>query len=266
MAQVLADSDIERLVAETRRQLQTVMTTEDEAHSAMLAGRGSAEQNVARLIDHTLLKPEASAEQITQLCQEAREYHFATVCVNSARVALAAELLRGSDVAVCAVVGFPLGASLPEAKAGEARLAIAAGAGEIDMVLNIGALKDRDLQALLRDIRTVVVACHDAGGALQGDSGDGPAQRRGEGDRLRCELRGGRGLCEDQYRLRWRRRDGGGYRADAARGGAGGGREGFGRGAFAGTDAQAVVAAGATRIGASAGVAIVRGERGEEGY
>ena len=265
MAQVLADSDIERLVAETRRQLQTVMATEDEAHSAMLAGRGSAEQNVARLIDHTLLKPEASAEQITQLCQEAREYHFATVCVNSARVALAAELLRGRDVAVCAVVGFPLGASLPEAKAGEARLAIAAGAGEIDMVLNIGALKDRDLQALLRDIRTVVVACHTQEvpckvileTALLSD----------EEKVIACVVSCAAGA--DFVKTSTGFGGGGATVADIALMRRVVGPE-VGVKASGGVrsweDAQAVVAAGATRIGASAGVAIVRGERGEEGY
>ncbi len=265
MAQVLADSDIERLVAETRRQLQTVMATEDEAHSAMLAGRGSAEQNVARLIDHTLLKPEASAEQITQLCQEAREYHFATVCVNSARVALAAELLRGSEIAVCAVVGFPLGASMPEAKAGEARLAIAAGAGEIDMVLNIGALKDRDLQALLRDIGAVVVACHAQEvpckvileTALLSD----------EEKVIACVVSCAAGA--DFVKSSTGFGGGGATVADIALmrrvvGPDVGVKASGGVRTLA--DAQAVVAAGATRIGASAGVAIVRGERGEEGY
>ena len=230
----------------------------------MLAGRGSAEQNVARLIDHTLLKPEASAEQITQLCQEAREYHFATVCVNSARVALAAELLRGSDVAVCAVVGFPLGASLPEVKASEAGLAIAAGAGEIDMVLNIGALKDRDLQALLRDIRTVVVACHAQEvpckvileTALLSD----------EEKVIACVVSCAAGA--DFVKTSTGFGGGGATVADIALMRRVVGPE-VGVKASGGVrtweDAQAVVAAGATRIGASAGVAIVRGERGEEG-
>jgi deoxyribose-phosphate aldolase len=114
----------------------------------------------ARLIDHTLLKPDASADQIAQLCREAREYHFATVCVNSAWAPLCADLLKGSDVAVCTVVGFPLGATLPEVKAYEAQLAIHNGAGEIDMVMNIGALKSRDLKMLYRDISTVVATSH----------------------------------------------------------------------------------------------------------
>jgi deoxyribose-phosphate aldolase len=115
---------------------------------------------IARLIDHTLLKPDASAAEIAQLCREAREYHFASVCVNSAYVTLCADLLKGSDVAVCTVVGFPLGASPPEVKAYEAQLAIQNGASEIDMVMNIGALKSRDVKALYRDIATVVATCH----------------------------------------------------------------------------------------------------------
>ena len=235
MAQGLADSDIERLVGETRRQLQACMEAEDEGQSALRrVGRVAAGQNVARLIDHTLLKPDASAEQITQLCREAREYHFATVCVNSARVSLAAELLRGSDVAVCAVVGFPLGASLPEAKSCEARLAIAAGAGEIDMVLNSGALRDRDLGALLHDIRRVVAACHERDVPCKVILETALLSDEEKVHRLRSEPRGGRGLREDQHRLRRRRRDCSGRRADAARGGAGHGREGLGRGALVG--------------------------------
>src|SRR5690606_15175225 len=91
--------------------------------------------SIARYIDHTLLKPDASADQIAQLCREAREYHFASVCVNSAYVPLCADLLKGSDVAVCTVVGFPLGASPAEVKAYEAQLAIQNGANEIDMVM-----------------------------------------------------------------------------------------------------------------------------------
>ena len=137
----------------------------------------AAGQGLARLIDHTLLKPEASAANRSRSSARRRaSYHFATVCVNSWRVPLAAELLRGSDVAVCAVVGFPLGACLAEVKASEARLAIAAGAGEIDMVLNIGALKDRDLGRAAGRHPRGGRGLPRAGGALQGDSGDGPAQ------------------------------------------------------------------------------------------
>jgi deoxyribose-phosphate aldolase len=116
--------------------------------------------DVARLIDHTLLKPDASQDQIAQLCYEARKYGFAAVCINPANVKLAAQLLRGSPVAVCAVVGFPLGATPPEVKAYEAQQAIEDGATEIDMVINVGALKSRDYELVEQDIATVVRTCH----------------------------------------------------------------------------------------------------------
>lgn len=121
--------------------------------------------DIASLIDHTLLKPEATPEQIAQLCSEAREYRFAAVCVNPVYVKLAWDLLKGSPVKVCSVVGFPLGATVPEAKAFEARQAIRDGASEIDMVIHIGALKAGDDDLVERDIATVVEACH-AGGAI----------------------------------------------------------------------------------------------------
>ncbi|MCD4685889.1 MAG: deoxyribose-phosphate aldolase, partial [Anaerolineae bacterium] len=112
---------------------------------------------VARLIDHTLLKPAASHDQIAELCAEAREYRFASVCVNPIYVAACAELLSDmDDVAVCTTIGFPLGATLPEVKALEAERAIANGATEVDMVQWVGALKNGDLAALERDIAAVV--------------------------------------------------------------------------------------------------------------
>jgi deoxyribose-phosphate aldolase len=134
----------------------------------MGAGRVSASPGVrdipaqlARFIDHTLLKPDASREQIEKLCQEAREYQFATVCVNPTWVKVCRDLLQDSDVRVCAVVGFPLGASNPETKAFEARQAIRDGAREIDMVINIGALKSGLDDLVRRDIATVTEACRD---------------------------------------------------------------------------------------------------------
>ncbi|MFQ6005126.1 MAG: deoxyribose-phosphate aldolase [Woeseia sp.] len=117
--------------------------------------------DLARYIDHTLLKPEATEEQIRNLCGEAREYNFRSVCVNPIWVPLAVELLRGSDVLTCTVVGFPLGANEPEIKAMEARRAIRNGAREIDMVINIGALKSGDDALVLRDIQAVVEDCVD---------------------------------------------------------------------------------------------------------
>lgn len=123
--------------------------------------------NIAHLIDHTLLKPDATHDQIAQLCYEARKYHFASVCVNPTNVKLCAELLKGSDVKVCTVIGFPLGATLPDVKVFEAKNAIKDGATEIDMVINIGALKSRDLELVARDIREVVLAGHAAGALVK---------------------------------------------------------------------------------------------------
>jgi deoxyribose-phosphate aldolase len=121
--------------------------------------------NLAKMIDHTLLKPDATQDQIAQLCFEARKYGFASVCINPTWVKLCAQLLAGSPVKVCTVIGFPLGATAPEVKAFETQNAIGNGATEIDMVINIGALKARDLELVARDIRGVVTASH-ARGAL----------------------------------------------------------------------------------------------------
>jgi deoxyribose-phosphate aldolase len=109
----------------------------------------------ARYVDHTLLKPNATQEEIAKLCQEAREYCFASVCVNPSYVTLAAQLLRGSGVKVCTVVGFPLGSTTPTVKAIEARDAIANGADEIDMVINVGALKSGNDVVVFDDIKAV---------------------------------------------------------------------------------------------------------------
>jgi len=121
------------------------------------------EASLASLIDHTLLKPDATPDQIAQLCFEARRHGFASVCVNPGWVKLCAQLLEGSPVKVCTVIGFPLGATAPEAKAFEARNAIDQGATEIDMVINIGALKARELKLVAQDIQGVVQAGHDRG-------------------------------------------------------------------------------------------------------
>ena len=114
---------------------------------------------LAQYIDHTLLAADASREQIATLCREAQEHGFYSVCVNSGQVPHAAQLLAGQKVKVCAVVGFPLGAGLTASKAFEAAQAIAAGAGEIDMVLNIGALKEGLLEVVRDDIDAVKQAC-----------------------------------------------------------------------------------------------------------
>lgn len=115
-------------------------------------------ERISDLIDHTLLKPDATSEQIINLCEEAKEYSFASVCVNPVNVRLASELLRGVLVKVCTVIGFPLGAATSIVKAIETRDAIANGASEVDMVINVGALKSGDYDLVRRDIEAVVDA------------------------------------------------------------------------------------------------------------
>jgi deoxyribose-phosphate aldolase len=120
------------------------------------AGVGAVPAELAKLIDHTLLKPEATRDEVVKLCEEARKHRFASVCVNTTWVPLCKAMLAGTDVMVCAVVGFPLGAMTPSAKAYEAREAMRQGAREIDMVINIGALKSRDYETVFEDICKVV--------------------------------------------------------------------------------------------------------------
>jgi deoxyribose-phosphate aldolase len=122
-------------------------------------GIGSVEQGFAPLIDHTLLKPDATQAAVEQLCREAREFEFASVCVNPCNVKLASSLLEGAKVKVCSVVGFPLGANKKEIKAYEARKAILDGAREIDMVMNVGALKSGDCKLVEQDMRDVKETC-----------------------------------------------------------------------------------------------------------
>ncbi len=122
-------------------------------------------RDLAYYIDHTLLKPEATEAQIVQLCEEARRYHFKAVCVNPTWVKRCVAALSGTDTCVATVAGFPLGASLPEVKAFEAQQVVEAGAREVDMVINIGALKDKDYALVTRDIAAVVRAAR-AGNAL----------------------------------------------------------------------------------------------------
>jgi deoxyribose-phosphate aldolase len=115
---------------------------------------------LAKTIDHTLLKPEATPAQVEKLCAEAKQYHFAAVCVNSTNVPQCVDLLKGTDVKVCSVVGFPLGATMTAVKAYETEQAISAGATEIDMVLNIGALKAGNDKLVQDDVKAVVAAAH----------------------------------------------------------------------------------------------------------
>ncbi len=151
----LSSEDIERISARVRQLMH-----QDAAPSA--ATTALPPDKLVKLIDHTLLRPEATAEEIERLCQEASKYGFYSVCVNPTWVAKARQLLRGTSVKVCAVVGFPLGAQSPDIKTLEARRALREVAQEIDMVINIGALKSKDDKLVGRDIRGVVEVCIDA--------------------------------------------------------------------------------------------------------
>ena len=124
---------------------------------------GGAPAGVASMIDHTLLRPDATRQNIEDLCREAAQFGFATVCVNPGRVALAARLLKSTGVGVCAVAGFRLGATTGDVKGYETRGAIFDGAAEIDMVINIGALKSGDVRTVERDIEAVTAPCRDCG-------------------------------------------------------------------------------------------------------
>jgi deoxyribose-phosphate aldolase len=123
--------------------------------------------SIAHMIDHTVLKPDATQDQIAQLCYEARKHSFASVCVNPANVKLCSELLQGSDVPVCTVVGFPLGATPTEVKVFESQQAIREGAAEVDMVINVGALKSRDYERVERDIASVARTCQASNAILK---------------------------------------------------------------------------------------------------
>lgn len=154
---------IEKITEEVYKKIVTEMkdkggTLDGESLSAAF-GNGSA--NLSSMIDHTLLKPDATEEQIKKLCKEARENKFASVCINPHYVPLAVECLRGSDVKVCTVIGFPLGASTTRTKVAEAKEVVENGAGEVDMVINIGALKSGDIDAVRNDIESVVIAVKD---------------------------------------------------------------------------------------------------------
>ena len=144
--------------------VQPVVTAGADRVASTL-GIAPTDTSVAHFIDHTLLKAEATHDQIAQLCYEARKYQFASVCINPTNVKLCAELLEGSGVPVCTVVGFPLGATPTEVKVFETQQAIRDGASEVDMVINVGALKSRDYELVERDIASIARVCH-AGNAI----------------------------------------------------------------------------------------------------
>ncbi len=219
--------------------------------------------NLARTIDHTLLKPDATPDQIAQLCFEARKYNFASVCVNPTWVKLCAQLLHGSPVKVCTVIGFPLGASAPEVKAFETRNAVDQGAGEIDMVINIGALKARDLDLVARDINGVVAASH-KGGAIVKVIIEA-ALLTDEEKTIACLLAKEAGA--DFVKTSTGFASGGATVHDVALMRRVVGPE-MGVKAAGGvrtySDAESMIKAGATRIGASAGVKILQGSGSEK--
>jgi deoxyribose-phosphate aldolase len=224
---------------------------------------GSTAPGVSSMIDHTLLKPDASRVDIEKLCREAAEFHFATVCVNPAWVATAAALLRGQGVGVCSVVGFPLGATTADVKNYETRRAIFDGATEIDMVINIGALKSGDLRTVERDIVAVVEACQQCGvlskviieAALLTDDEKIAAStlaKAAGADFVKTSTGFASGGATVHDVALMRRVVG----ADMGVKAAGGVRDLEGL--------KAMVAAGATRVGASAGVKIVQESAGQK--
>lgn len=152
----------EQVLARSKEILSTWVEPDTAAVTPVLSGA-----QVAGYIDHTILKADATPGAVAALCAEAAEYAFASVCVNSSHVALCAEKLQGSKVAVCSVVGFPLGAMLTEAKVAEARLAIEAGASEIDMVIAVGLLKAGRVDRVCDDIAAVAEVCHARGALLK---------------------------------------------------------------------------------------------------
>ncbi len=220
--------------------------------------------DLARYIDHTLLKPEATAAEIDRLCAEAAEHRFAAVCVNPTWVRRAADTLRGTDVAVASVVGFPFGATPTDVKAYEARRAIRDGAREIDMVINIGALKSGMHDLVREDIARVSDACREAGAANKVIIET--ALLTDEEKVVACQL--AKQAKADFVKTSTGYAKGGATVFDVALM-----RETVGPrmgvkaagGIRTAEDVQDMIAAGATRIGASAGVKIVTGEKGAHG-
>jgi deoxyribose-phosphate aldolase len=220
-------------------------------------GNTAVGSEIAAMIDHTLLKADASQDQIAQLCYEARKHGFAAVCVNPAYVKLCSQLLQGTTVHVCTVVGFPLGATSPEVKAYEAQQSIDDGATEVDMVINIGALKSKDYALVERDIATVARTCN-AGGAILKVIIEA-ALLSDEEKVIACQLAKTAGA--EYVKTSTGFGPGGATVHDVALMRHSVGPEmGIKAAGGIGTleDAQAMVSAGATRIGASAGVKIVQ--------
>jgi deoxyribose-phosphate aldolase len=222
-------------------------------------------EELAPMIDHTLLKPDATSAQVEQICAEARQYGFASVCVNPTHVHACAELLKDAHPVVCTVIGFPLGASAPIVKSYETEIAIEDGADEIDMVINIGALKDGNDQLVLDDITGVVETAHSKDKLvkviietclLTDEEKERACKLAKEANadfvKTSTGFAGGGATVEDIALMR---------RVVGPKVGvkASGGVRSY-------EDAVALVEAGATRLGASAGVKIMQGQTSEGSY
>jgi deoxyribose-phosphate aldolase len=228
-----------------------------------LHAAGGGAGDVAAMIDHTLLKPDATRAEIQALCREASEYGFASVCVNPTWVATCARLVKGSDVAVCSVVGFPLGATTADTKQYETRRAIFDGAREIDMVINVGALKSGDLHLVEQDIQGVTLACRESN--VLSKVIIETALLTEEEKVTACTL--AKAAAADFVKTSTGFGPGGATASDVALmrrivGGEMGVKASGGVRTLEGV--KEMVAAGATRIGASAGVRIVQQSRGQK--
>lgn len=230
-----------------------------------MSNEAVAQANIASYIDHTLLKPEASQADVLKVCAEAVEYKFKSVCVNPVWVKTVTKALKGSGVLTCSVIGFPLGATPSDVKAFEARGAVLDGADEIDMVINMASARANDKGALMDDIRAVSEAVH-AGEAILKVIIE-TSMLTDEQKVIACEaaveagadfvktstgFNGGGATVEDVALMRKTVGPEVGVKASG--------------GVRSLADAQAMIAAGATRIGASSGIAIVKGEQGSSAY
>ncbi len=236
-----------------------------DAAPAATAPAATAPAEIASFIDHTLLKPDASEAEILKVCSEAAEYQFKSVCVNPVWVKTVTTALKGSGVLTCSVVGFPLGATPTDVKAFEARGAVLDGADEVDMVINIAAARADDKGALVDDIRAVAEAVHASDAilkviietALLSDSQkvlacEAAVEAGADFVKTSTGFNGGGATVEDVALMRRTVGPDLGVKASG--------------GVRSLADAQAMIAAGATRIGASSGIAIVKGEQGSSAY
>ncbi|MET3811736.1 deoxyribose-phosphate aldolase [Arthrobacter sp. UYEF3] len=241
------------------------MSNEATAAGTAAAAGTDHQGTIASYIDHTLLRPEAGEAEVLKVCAEAAEYRFKSVCVNPIWVKTVKTALRGSGVLTCSVIGFPLGATPSDVKAFEARGAVLDGADEIDMVINIAAARANDKGTLVDDIRAVAESVHTGGAilkviietALLDDAQkvlacEAAVEAGADFVKTSTGFNGGGATAEDVALMRRTVGPGLGVKASG--------------GVRSSADAQAMIAAGATRIGASSGIAIVKGEQGLSAY